>query len=146
MSDDTHKLAALTAGDDVVSGIRLRPFGGGTLGLMIQTDNQLLRFNRDGAGVESDPTLVMRKYYFDLVAYLFIHSEDLGAVCAAAQDANGFRVKVLEWAQKHTIPNLMDAANRIPQIMARNMAGGDFAVDNNGGAANFTNLAGSQAT
>ena len=116
MTDELQKLAVLVAPETEIAGLKLRPLTAGTLIQLKLTHNPLID------GVETtDPE-------FHVASFLYIHGADPKEVRKATANAEVFRDKVLEFAERLSVPDFVKAAQQIQQLVESATDGNDYEV------------------
>jgi len=116
MTDELNKLAAFVAPETEIAGLKLRPLSAGTLIQLKLTHNPLI----DG--------LETAEPEYHVASFLYIHSAPPGEVRRATANPEVFRDKVLEFADRLSIPDFVRAAQQIQQLVESATVGNDYEV------------------
>lgn len=116
---ENSKQAAFIALDPEVVGLSLRPLSAGTLIILKLTGNTLL----DGSDKDIE---------FNVAAFLYVHSADPKEVRKASTNPEVFKERVIEFAENLTVPDFIQAANSVRDIIESAVVGQDYEVDQSG--------------
>lgn len=120
-SDIPNNLQNMVDPDPIVAGFPLRPFTGGSLILLQKAKNSLINTQVGSADL-----------FFDIASFIYIHTEDIKTVRRALLNWDEYQIKVMEFADKINIPDLIQAASEIRVIIEKAAAGLNYQVQSDG--------------
>jgi len=115
ITTEVKKLESFVAPESKAAGLKLRPFTAASLILLRKTDNGFI-------------TNAKGNLEMDVAAFLYLHATPIKNVIEASATMESWRAAVLEFAERVTVRDFVDAAKEIRGIIDAAFVGQDYEV------------------